>query len=1113
MTKKITSILIIWSIWADFASAQIPSTRSAQIQGSTLTEFTFNPESVNIKELDFTVPDIKENTNFVKLFTSNFFARNSKVGTGIYVNDSLTYVLSGDTIYNTLGDIVFSYETFDDSLIDEEGISTENLNYQCRNFYSDYLYLEYCNLLNNYYGLVGLKEKIHKGPRNLIHIIHRENDLVILKYQYHCRFLTVLMLKNKPQNRQSLQDVNFQVLELPDIQEIKSYEFEGNIKVLFLMPFAIEQYNVSANQLVFDKKLLSVDYEKPDFFFTSMAINNHQNKIAYAIRDAFGLDDHFFLRDRFQTLIYEVSLDLLNQNGIGIVGDNLYSRFHFDSIGWLNTWDFESQLEFFRAAHRVGYRVEWEKNGFSTKFAYELDAEGKLNRIPCPFKDTIPVTIFDLYDAYPPENIVNRNIKYSSPISAGVVKDLVYGADDQVLFAYSHQYPFSVKDGYIANWENMPHSHELMAIDIVTKKNIIRKLTDFTGPDYWDFQRKLQLQANGKVYVNSSEFLEEVENSSTIFKDDQIKTRKIDLKPIDPKENWEGNVREDETHPDFNHEFFVEGNYRYLPLKLSLFDTCSDGFWFLVNADTHYFDAFKIRVGQNNETMIYRNELLPKKNRVKLYAAPNQIHNVTILGLKNGIIQQSQTYQWMLPAQFINPKASFQLSDTVGCQWVGYQIKNSSFIYDKQKNWTFTWDFGEGKDSSVIIPPSNKIEIDGSMLKIYRQSGTYPIKMSINDGFCNDTFEAIQKVEILPAPRPGAKISPNIGCEPATFTISRKYQDDVDSVFYSIEKDKEYRLRCPNDCEMLTFEASLEKNQKEKERRFAIQSLLGTTGCITSDTAWFEILPSFHPTDTPYIKYATVEDLNQINIEFEELIKTKYYQLFNKNSLVGQTVDRFYTVSEKDIALDLNHFSIKGLNECDENSETSNLAKNIVLSGSTEPQSSFSTLVWTPYSHWKNGISRYEVLEIDADGGSSLVVVIDPKGELQYQDDEFMVHQSMSNRDIEKCYVIRAIENHTNFISESNKECVPYHPVFILPTAFSPNADAINEIYRPIAIGIVSYKIEIYNRWGQLIYSGNESQPGWDGKDAADGVYLVKIQGIDNQNFLHNYAGSVTLLR
>jgi gliding motility-associated-like protein len=50
-----------------------------------------------------------------------------------------------------------------------------------------------------------------------------------------------------------------------------------------------------------------------------------------------------------------------------------------------------------------------------------------------------------------------------------------------------------------------------------------------------------------------------------------------------------------------------------------------------------------------------------------------------------------------------------------------------------------------------------------------------------------------------------------------------------------------------------------------------------------------------------------------------------------------------------------------------------------------------------------------------------------------------------------------------------------------IPSAFTPNNDGINDIYRiPATEGTVIATMKIYSRWGQLLYD-DMADLGWDG--------------------------------
>jgi gliding motility-associated-like protein len=66
------------------------------------------------------------------------------------------------------------------------------------------------------------------------------------------------------------------------------------------------------------------------------------------------------------------------------------------------------------------------------------------------------------------------------------------------------------------------------------------------------------------------------------------------------------------------------------------------------------------------------------------------------------------------------------------------------------------------------------------------------------------------------------------------------------------------------------------------------------------------------------------------------------------------------------------------------------------------------------------------------------------------------------------------------------------------PTAFTPNGDGINDRFMPLGKNILSYKLNIYNRWGELVHTSDETQQGWDGtfrgQSVPSGGYYFTIE-------------------
>lgn len=87
-----------------------------------------------------------------------------------------------------------------------------------------------------------------------------------------------------------------------------------------------------------------------------------------------------------------------------------------------------------------------------------------------------------------------------------------------------------------------------------------------------------------------------------------------------------------------------------------------------------------------------------------------------------------------------------------------------------------------------------------------------------------------------------------------------------------------------------------------------------------------------------------------------------------------------------------------------------------------------------------------------------------------------------------------------------------------VPNAFSPNQDGLNDIFNvDIFCNPVNYKLCIYNRFGQRIFTSTHPGTGWDGSfqstPADVGVYFYSLSYSNAKGDLLEQKGEVTLLR
>ncbi|MBK7122596.1 MAG: choice-of-anchor L domain-containing protein [Chitinophagaceae bacterium] len=91
-------------------------------------------------------------------------------------------------------------------------------------------------------------------------------------------------------------------------------------------------------------------------------------------------------------------------------------------------------------------------------------------------------------------------------------------------------------------------------------------------------------------------------------------------------------------------------------------------------------------------------------------------------------------------------------------------------------------------------------------------------------------------------------------------------------------------------------------------------------------------------------------------------------------------------------------------------------------------------------------------------------------------------------------------------------------PELYVPNAFTPNGDGLNDVLKVIAIGMKEFHFfRIYNRYGQLIFSTNDSGQGWDGRMSGKlqnmGTYVWMAEAVDYRGNLIQRNGSSTIVQ
>jgi len=91
----------------------------------------------------------------------------------------------------------------------------------------------------------------------------------------------------------------------------------------------------------------------------------------------------------------------------------------------------------------------------------------------------------------------------------------------------------------------------------------------------------------------------------------------------------------------------------------------------------------------------------------------------------------------------------------------------------------------------------------------------------------------------------------------------------------------------------------------------------------------------------------------------------------------------------------------------------------------------------------------------------------------------------------------------------------PVYKLF-MPNAFSPNGDGINDLFKVEGSGIVSAKLQVFNRWGEKLVDVEGQNIIWNGKvknkNVPLGNYIYYIELIDVNREKHNIKDNVIIL-
>ena len=267
-----------------------------------------------------------------------------------------------------------------------------------------------------------------------------------------------------------------------------------------------------------------------------------------------------------------------------------------------------------------------------------------------------------------------------------------------------------------------------------------------------------------------------------------------------------------------------------------------------------------------------------------------------------------------------------------------------------------------------------------------------------------------------------------------------------------------------------------------------------------------------------YLQRASVTSFNdvvELKWQASEAYDAKAYQIYRRNENTGDfnqiaQVEHPNTTYQDSLAINNREicYFVKVKDACGNSSEFSNRGCIIQLEG--EALDLKNELNWPPYEKWQKGTRTYEVFKQTGDSTYQSLARLD-SSQGSYLD------QDLRDSADQFCYYIRAEGFGQETFSRSTRICLAQCAIVHIPNTFSPGVTPnLNDQFGPKGLYIANYEMQVYNRWGEQVFSTSTSEE-WDGTYRGElvpqGVYHYQIVVRSEDGSKQTYSGVLTVIR
>ena len=209
------------------------------------------------------------------------------------------------------------------------------------------------------------------------------------------------------------------------------------------------------------------------------------------------------------------------------------------------------------------------------------------------------------------------------------------------------------------------------------------------------------------------------------------------------------------------------------------------------------------------------------------------------------------------------------------------------------------------------------------------------------------------------------------------------------------------------------------------------------------------------------------------------------------------------------------YYRAVALNSCNEGVTYSNPVT-LIYPEITE-RNNLLLISWNRHLDWRGGVDSYTLWR-DHGAGFTEVATISPD-DTTYTDNIHNFQYLITSDSI--CYLVRAAEGYNPYFSGaesvSTTVCIISPIKIFVPTAFTPDGNGLNELFRPVlSFTPTAYRLIIRDKRGALIFESTDLTESWNGTIGGnrlpEDIYFWFLEATAPEGTAINRHGTVTII-